>query len=239
MQSGSLEATKAKLENAANFAKYMQSKAEARYDAERAGLLQPEKIAPPERRATKSRLTDKPGSFTLRDMAGDKRSREQDATDKSVEAENKRKEKAQKKEDEQQQAAALIAAFERCESACACGKEPCPFASGAGAPRADRSPVSVKSEHVYRHARALGSLQRRQMMLRMLRMVSSKFVCNNPYIDLIRVPSPASGLTRSPASRTLPIRVSTTFSAWKSHIFEPWRRTETLNHASNALKPTL
>ena len=49
------------------------------YDPVRGNQLVPDKVAAPERQRTRSKLSDKPGSFTLCDMRGEKRTRAEEA----------------------------------------------------------------------------------------------------------------------------------------------------------------
>lgn len=70
--SGSSEAMELKLKALKEYAKQLEDEIDKPYDALRGGLLVPEKVAPPERRTTKSRLSDMSGSVTMRDILGER-----------------------------------------------------------------------------------------------------------------------------------------------------------------------
>lgn len=107
------------------------------YDAVRAGLLVPDKVAAPERRTTKSRLSDMSGSVTMRDILGEKERRRREEAEADEAAAAKRQATAKKKAEAQAEKDAVLAAFERCEVMCMCncGLVPCPYAKWKRCPQ--------------------------------------------------------------------------------------------------------
>jgi hypothetical protein len=144
MVSGTPEALQAQLQRVTELAEYLQEKVKAGYDPVAAGLLQPERIKPPERRGTHSRLSDKPGSFTLRNMAGDKREREEDAERHRAEVEQRKQAMASRMQQQRAAAAEQLQLFEACESACVCGIDPCPFLRWRRCPQCGPKPSVCK-----------------------------------------------------------------------------------------------
>lgn len=135
IESGSAASLEHKLKKLKEYTKQLEEEVEKPYDAVRGGLLVPEKVAPPERRTTKSRLSDMSGSVTMRDILNEKERRkaEEEAAEQAATA--RREENAKKKALADEQKQAMLAAFERCEFQCNCGLVPCPYAKWKRCPQ--------------------------------------------------------------------------------------------------------
>jgi hypothetical protein len=136
LQSGTVEAERAKAKALLEYATELEEQLEQPFDAKRAGVLVPTH-APIVHRAprTKSRLSDKHGSMTMQDVKGDKNKRKAEEEEKAKAAEAKRLKVAEGKEAAAREKEARDAAFAICEVACACGVIPCPWAGWKRCPK--------------------------------------------------------------------------------------------------------
>ena len=128
LQSGTVEAERAKAKALLEYATELEEQLEQPFDAKRAGVLVPTH-ATIVRRAprTKSRLSDKHGSMTMQDVKGDKNKRKAQDGEKAAAAAGKRQRAADAKAEVARDKEARDAAFAICEVECACGMIPCPW----------------------------------------------------------------------------------------------------------------
>eukprot|EP00966_Prymnesium_polylepis_P248823 5753127-Prymnesium_polylepis.1 len=136
VQSGSVEAERAKAKALLEYAEELEKKLEQPHDAKEAGLLIPTQPAVVQRaQRVKSRLSDKHGSMTMQDVKGDKNKRKAEVETKALEVQAKKQKAADEKVAAAAKKAADDAAFAACEVACVCGVIPCPWAKWKRCPK--------------------------------------------------------------------------------------------------------
>ena len=115
MASDSKEAWQAKAQALLAHAETLEAEMARPFDPKSAGLLAPERVTAPKRKATKSRLSDMSGSATLRGIGLKKKRRQAEEAAHAAAAQEKREAAALKKQAEEALRAADIAGFELCE----------------------------------------------------------------------------------------------------------------------------
>ena len=119
-------AWKAKFEEMEAYAAELEAKAAAQFNPLSTGLLVPDVITKvPVRAKTRSKLSDKHGSFTLQDVNGEKKKRVAEDESAADAAAAKRLKAADKKSEAETARADIVMGFEACEHACVCPSKPC------------------------------------------------------------------------------------------------------------------
>ena len=146
LRRGSLAAANAKLQQLEQFAKKLEEKAQAPYDPSR-GVLSLSSDAPSARQGgtgsdddsdaadgdsaspvrARRRLVQLSGSFTLRDMWGEKQKRQQEAAKVEDAAQRKKAARLEKRAEDEERSRVRRDAFVACKDVCMCAIVPCPW----------------------------------------------------------------------------------------------------------------
>jgi hypothetical protein len=130
MESGSVEAERAKAKALLSLCEALEAEHDAPLDLGAAGILVPDVTTRPDKEGAnkRQRLSSMHGSVTMRNVGDEAAARREEAAAAAAAKEEKARARVEAKAAGVQEADALIAAFEACEHGCVCEVAPCMMA---------------------------------------------------------------------------------------------------------------